>query len=69
MHDLTERQAEVLAYIKRYIAKNGYAPTVRGIAERFDIAINAAAGHLRCLEAKGKIVRAEGLARAMRVVE
>lgn len=67
--ELTERQAEVLGYIKRYIKTYGYAPTMRGIAERFDIGINAVAGHLRALEAKGYIKRSAEIARALVVVD
>lgn len=69
MSELTDRQAKVLAYIKRYIEKYGYAPSMRCISDRFDIAINGVAGHLRALEAKGYIKRAKGIARAMTVIE
>jgi repressor LexA len=67
--ELTPRQAEVLEYIKRYIKQYGYAPSMRCIGDRFDIAINAVAGHLRALEAKGWIKRSAGLARALSVLE
>lgn len=67
--ELTDRQAEVLAYIKSYIAKFGYAPSLRAIGERFDMQVNGVIGHLRLLEQKGYIKRTKGLARAMVVVE
>ena len=67
--DLTDRQAEVLAYIKKYILKFGYAPSMRAIAERFDIQVHAVACHLKAIEGRGYIKRTRGLARAMVVVE
>jgi repressor LexA len=67
--ELTERQEEVLRYIKWYVAKYGYAPSVRCIADRFDMQVNGAKGHLDALETKGWIKRTRGLARAMVVCE
>lgn len=67
--ELTDRQAQILAYVKQYIGKFGYAPSMRAIGDRFDIAVNAVAGHLKCLERAGRIKRTPGLARAMVVVE
>lgn len=65
---LTDRQADVLGYIKRFVAKFGYAPSMRTIGDRFDIAVNGVAGHLRALESKGYIKRTNGIARAMAMV-
>jgi repressor LexA len=66
--DLTERQAEVLAYLREYIARHGWAPTYREIGERFGFAsTNGTADHLKALERKGCIVRGHGH-RAIRVV-
>lgn len=67
--ELTDRQADVLAYIKKYIARFGYPPSIRAIGDRFDMNVNGVAGHLRALQAKGYIKRTAGLARAMIVVE
>ena len=67
--ELTDRQAEVLTCIKQYIAKFGYAPSVRAIAERFDMQTHAVMGHLRALEFKGYIKRTKGVARGMVVLE
>ena len=67
--DLTDRQAEVLAYIKKYIKRFGYAPSIRAIGERFDMTVNGAAGHVKAIEARGYIKRTKGLARAMVVLD
>ncbi len=39
MKELTDRQAEVLEFIRAYSEGNGYAPSVRDISMRFDIAL------------------------------
>lgn len=31
--ELTDRQGEILEFIKRYLAQNGYPPTVRDIGQ------------------------------------
>lgn len=67
--ELTDRQAQVLAYIKTYTKRFRYAPSVRCIADRFDIAVNAVSGHLRQLQDKGYIKRTKGIARSLVVVE
>lgn len=66
---LTDRQAEILAYIKRYIAKFGYPPSIRAIGDRFDMNVNGVSGHLRALQTKGHITRAAGLPRAIKVLD
>ena len=66
--ELTDRQAEVLAYIKKYIAKFGYSPSFRAIAERFDIQAAGVSGHLMALESKGYIRRDKRTARSIVVL-
>ena len=58
-----------MAYIKTYMAKFGYAPSVRGIAERFDMTVMGAWSHLRLIEQKGYIKRTKGIARGLVVLE
>lgn len=53
---LTKRQAGVFLYIYDYIEENHYPPTVREIADYFDIkSTNGVVEHLRALERKGLI--------------
>ncbi len=66
--ELTDRQAEVLAYIKRYIAKFGYAPSFKAIADRFDIQVQGVSCHLSALESKGYIRRDKRVARSIVVL-
>ncbi len=55
---LTPRQTEVLNYIKECINTSGCPPTMREIADEFNIAsTNAINDHLRALERKGALTR------------
>lgn len=61
MRAITERQAEILAFIKAEIATKGYPPTLREIGARFGIrSTNGVNDHLNGLERKGYIRRARG---------
>lgn len=65
----TTRQVEVLNFIRAFIARHGYPPTVREIGAHFGwTSTNAPEDMLRVLEKKGLITRAAGKARTIRVV-
>lgn len=67
---LTPRQRDILNFIRGWIERWGYAPTVREIGAHFRIrSPNGVRGHLKALEAKGFISRDPFRSRAMRVVE
>jgi repressor LexA len=67
--DLTQRQQEILAFIRRHQAVKGYWPSIREVQARFNFkSTNAVVGHLRALEAKGAVTRVPGQARSFRVV-
>lgn len=68
MKPLTQRQQEVLDFIKNYIEINSYAPAVRDIAKAFDITVKAAHDHLKAIERKGWIHSSEGISRSTGVV-
>lgn len=66
MRGLTERQAEILAFLRSRIEKDQIAPSIHEIREHFGFASpNAVADHLRLLEKKGCIRRPLGLKRAI----
>ena len=68
-HDLTPRQAAILAFVCREIADKGRPPTAREICAEFGFgSTKAAADHLWALEAKGRIMRARNVARGIRVI-
>ena len=64
---LTKRQANVFIYIFDYIEENHYPPTVREIADAFDIrSTNGVVEHLKALSRKGFIEKDNFRSRAIR---
>lgn len=67
--ELTDRQIEVLAVIRKFTKDKGYSPSVRDIGERLKIdSPNAIQGHLDALCKKGFISKTDGIARSIRIV-
>ena len=52
MKGLTDRQKEVLDFIKSYITTNRYPPSIREMAEHLHISVKGAYDHLKALEKK-----------------
>ncbi len=60
MEELTNRQKQILNYIKKYIATHGYPPTIREIGAATDTSSTATIhAHLTNLEKKG-FIRKQG---------
>ncbi len=55
MKKLTNRQNEVLSFIRNYLNKHKYPPTIREIAGNFSISVKGAYDHVKALEKKEKI--------------
>jgi repressor LexA len=56
--ELTERQAQVLAFIEERICEWGYPPTIREIGEHLGIrSTNGVADHLKALKRKGYLTQ------------
>jgi len=68
MRELTDRQQEVLGFMRGFQAKHGVPPTVREIGERFRITPRAAFDHLRALERKGELHRRPSAGRTSRAL-
>jgi repressor LexA len=63
---LTDRQTQLLDFLRRYQRQHGVMPSTRDIQRHFGFASQTAAmGHLRALERKGVIRRLAGMARAV----
>lgn len=61
MRDLTERQAEILAFIRNEVRTKGRPPSMREIGKEFGIrSTNGVSDHLWALEKKGFIRRLKG---------
>lgn len=67
--ELTEKQAEVLEYIKDFIKINNFSPTRSEIAEAFNVQPNAIQARLSGLVKKGAIVMPEKKSRAISPVK
>ena len=66
MSDLTERQSEMLNFLREYHHETGVMPSTRDIQSHFGFSSQTAAvSHLRALEKKGVITRHPGKARAL----
>ncbi|MDR2181389.1 MAG: transcriptional repressor LexA [Treponema sp.] len=68
MKELTARQKEVLAFIADFIRAYSYPPTVREVADNFDISVKGAYDHLAALKRKGKIHLGDKRSRTMSLV-
>lgn len=63
---LTDRQRQMLEFLRSYQREHGVMPSTRDIQKNFGFSSQTAAmGHLRALEKKGAIQRHAGLARAV----
>jgi len=70
MQGLTDRQAQVLSYIRSSILDRGYPPTLREIGAHMGIrSTNGVNDHLRALERKGYLTREDMKSRALRPME
>lgn len=70
METLTDKQARVLALIRRRIGRAGRPPTLREIMDAFGFrSTNAARRHLAALERKGYVRLVSGVARGIELVD
>jgi repressor LexA len=68
MREMTERQLDVLNFIKAFTARHGVPPTVREIGEKFKVTPRAAFDHLKALERKGMLQRRASAGRTSRAL-
>ncbi|EYF07353.1 transcriptional repressor LexA [Chondromyces apiculatus] len=67
MQGLTDRQQQVLHYIRQSISERGYPPTLREIGAHMGIrSTNGVNDHLRALERKGYLTREDMKSRALK---
>ena len=70
MEKLTERQREILEFIKETVAASGMPPTVAEIAEAMGVSsTNGIRQHLQALERKGAIELVPNASRGIRLLE
>jgi repressor LexA len=68
MKELTARQKEVLSFIAEYIRNHSYPPTIREVAEYFEISVKGAHDHVTALKKKGILKLATKRSRTMELV-
>ena len=67
---LTKRQKDILDYVKDFLHRHGYSPTLEEIANHFSLAsLNGVYKHLRALEERGFIRRLPNQSRSIQVLE
>jgi repressor LexA len=69
MRALTNRQSEILEYIREFIRAHKYPPTMREIAGRFGISAKGAHDHVKALEKKGKVRFDLGRSRTIEILD
>ncbi len=68
MKMLTNRQTEVLNFLKKYRRENSYPPTIREISTFFNISVKGAYDHIKALEKKGFIACRNKSSRAIEIL-
>jgi repressor LexA len=67
---LSEKQDKVLAFVRRFTDRHGYAPTMREVTEGCGLSSTSMASYnLAALERMGLIARAENVARGIVVLD
>lgn len=66
---LTPGQRRVYDALLKRIAVQGYSPTFRELAGDLGVTVNAITGHVRAMQRKGWITKADNLSRSIRPVE
>ncbi len=70
MTTLTKKQKEIYDYVASQIEKNGYAPSLTEIKDKFKIAtISTIHEHISNLIGKGLLKKAKGVARSLELVK
>ncbi len=70
MSSLSDRQREILRFIRAFLSRNGYPPTYEEIRHGLDLSSKSQVNyHLEALEEKGCIERVPNTPRGIRLVE
>ncbi|MCL2472562.1 MAG: transcriptional repressor LexA [Treponema sp.] len=69
MKEATKRQKEVLDFIAKYIHTHAYPPTIREVADYFEISVKGAHDHLTALKKKGLLKQGDKKSRTMELIK
>jgi repressor LexA len=64
---ITDKQKQVLEFIQEYGESNGYSPSIRDVAGRFECSVKGAYDHVVALEKKGLIERSKNRSRSIQL--
>jgi len=65
---LTDKQSEILDFIKKFIEENGWAPTLREMAEEMEVTHQAVFFKIRELLRKGYIDYTPNISRSIKII-
>ncbi|NNM68140.1 MAG: transcriptional repressor LexA [Spirochaetales bacterium] len=69
MKTITKRQDEVLGFMKDFLLRNKFPPTIREIANHFEISVKGAYEHVKALEKTGIIHCNQNQSRSIEILE
>ncbi|MGN6385519.1 MAG: transcriptional repressor LexA [Verrucomicrobiota bacterium] len=64
----TKKQQQVLEFIRKYGEQHGHSPTLREIANHFQVNVTAIVDHIKALRNKGLVTQGSRQARSLRLV-
>ena len=68
MIKVTERQEEILTFIRQFIMTHKFPPTFREISDSFGISVRGAYDHIKALEKKGYVRCDKNRSRAIEII-
>ena len=69
MEKLTKKQKKILEFIDKHTQQNSYPPTLKELADKFEITIGTIQDHIFALEKKGFIDKSPNTARGYKIVK
>lgn len=69
MEKLTKKQRKILEFIEKHTSQNSYPPTLKEIAEKFEITIGTIQDHIFALQKKGYLDRNPNTARGFKIIK
>ena len=69
MKQITEKQQSVYNFILDYFMVNGYSPSIREIANKFNVTVKTSLDHVIALQKKGYIKRTAIIARSIVILK
>lgn len=68
MKELTEKQQNVLRFIRAYTDENSCPPTVRETADHFSVSLKAVQDHITALRKKGYLSQSDKRSRSLKIL-